>query len=299
MISKNFLLSTCLALGLAASAAANTVVTTPAGAGKWYDLSSVTINETATDAFWDQSSLDGDGCNVGYWLASSNWGAVGPCAGATYSGTSGPGVNNLSFLGDSSSAAQNVSWEFEASNSQSVTLLLEVAGNQGLNSLGYYTYDTNDTNGNVEHHVLFAGPVAPGAAAATATITVGANENFGFFLCPAGVCGDATGALNSYTNAYYSGSGLGSSSGVGKFALFSEIPSSATDLNAPGATVTKYWVGVEDKPDNTGEGVGDFNDMLFTASVVPEPGFYAALALGLFGVFFYTWRRRQQHVENN
>lgn len=31
----------------------------------------------------------------------------------------------------------------------------------------------------------------------------------------------------------------------------------------------------------------------FLVQVVPEPGFYAALALGLFGVFFYTWRRRQ------
>ncbi len=29
-------------------------------------------------------------------------------------------------------------------------------------------------------------------------------------------------------------------------------------------------------------------------ATVPEPGFYAALALGLFGVFLHTWRRRQQ-----
>lgn len=37
----------------------------------------------------------------------------------------------------------------------------------------------------------------------------------------------------------------------------------------------------------------------FLVQVVPEPGFYAALALGLFGVFFYTWRRRQATVESD
>jgi hypothetical protein len=287
MISRNFLLSTCLAIGFAATALANTVVSSPAG--EWHPF--VAPNNNPGDAFWDQTSIDGANCNVGYWLQNMSW-PVGGCSNVASAGSGGPG-SNLSFLGAENNPAANVAWEFKASNSQAVTLLLEVAGNKDLNDLGYYTYDTN---GNVVHHLLFDGSITPGGAGSTALITVGADEMFGFYLCPAGDCGATTGAKNSYANAYYSGSGLGSAAGLGKFALFSEVPAALGDLNTQ---ITKYWVGVEDKPNGTGEGLGDFNDMLFTASVVPEPGFYAALALGLFGVFCYTWRRRQQQVESN
>ena len=53
-------------------------------------------------------------------------------------------------------------------------------------------------------------------------------------------------------------------------------------------------MGVEDQQyGNTAEGNwGDFNDMIFSVQVVPEPGFYGVLALGLSALAYKVRRRK-------
>jgi hypothetical protein len=275
-----------LALSVAPSAFANLVVTTPVNSGAWYGPTTAVANNTGPiqgTPFWDSRSMDGNQCNVGYWLqqtTSWNAGVGARCGNDSFvGGDKGPGA--LAFLASNSGEGTPVGWGFTASGPNTVTLRLEVAGRRGTNSFGWV-----DSNG--VRTELFAGSTAPtSGAAATKTINVASGTSFGFYLCTAaaptpGNCNNS----NSFSSTTaYSASNTRS----GKFALFSEVPANPTN----NSRIATYWVGVEDTAgNNSTERWGDYNDMLIRVTVVPEPGFYGALAMGLAGLFLFT-RRRQ------
>ncbi len=287
-----------LCLLVASNVFANTVTPRPSGGGQWHN--GVYPNEKPRDAFWDNSSRDGSGCNVGYWLGGSDtWGdLLANCdndGGISAYGSSFTGPGPLDFYADINSARRPVGWDFVASGDNAIQMAVEVAGWRSSNILGYYTLDSG-TRVYDASNVIFDGSVTPNQPAATKTLSLNAGVEFGCFLCsnvsPVGDC-DRSSMLfnaNSYANPFGTPT-------AGKFALFSEIP---TDPG-PGSQILKYWVGVEDIAGlDFVERKGDFNDLIFSATVhtvhVPEPGLFSLLAVNLLGLliavrFFYSRRR--------
>ena len=54
-------------------------------------------------------------------------------------------------------------------------------------------------------------------------------------------------------------------------------------------------LGVEDLPGTGyGEGYGDYNDMIFSIQLVPEPGGLTVFGVGVLSLAGYSWRRRKQ-----
>ncbi len=290
---RPFILS-AVAIAGSLSAYGNLVISNPAGTGAWYGP---TTASQGSGAFWDQTSQDGTNCNVGFWLQSNNWSNVAShCSSSTFSGSSGPD-KSLSFLAadaPTGGQGQAVGWTMNASGPQEQTVLrVEVAGNAGINTLGWYTISGgNAVNGGV----IFTGSNSPNTTGSTISIAPGTQ--FGFYLCPAGCDSLATGTILTGSSYYLSGAAVGSNpsttSTAGRFALFSEIPANPSASPAPGSDISKYWVGVEDQQyGNAAEGKwGDFNDMIFSVQVVPEPGFYGVLGLGLSALAYKVKRRK-------
>jgi len=293
----------CFLLG-ASTLSANTVVPIPGGAGKWYN--GVSPNGNPSDAFWDNASRDGSGCNVGYWLDGvTTWGTLlGRCnndggISAQTSGYTVPG-GPLSYYASTGSAAAPVGWELTASGTNTIQMEVEVAGWRNSNILGYYTYNSSGVMDAITAaNVIFNGAVSANSGSSTKTLSFTDGQQFGFYICPKGDC--------SSGSIMYSGTQYGTSSTKsGKFALFSEDPTNPESLLNP--DIRTYWVGVEDlKGSDSVEKWGDYNDLIFRASViaptgippisVAEPGFYSQFAVNLTGLlaalaFFYYRRQR-------
>lgn len=143
----------------------------------------------------------------------------------------------------------DLNFYFNSSLSQAVKLVIEVAGHSNINELGWYDVNNPSSGG-----VIFPGP-----AGASSVAVFTPTPNFGLYIKTAG------------GKVYYTQSMLnaGAEQQHQHFALFKE---------APGV----YWIGIEDKPANTGEGFGgDYNDMVIRMAVVPEPATMSLFALGL------------------
>lgn len=143
----------------------------------------------------------------------------------------------------------DLNFYFNSSLPQAVKLVIEVAGNSNINELWWYEVG-NPSNGGL----IFPGHVGAGSVAVFTP-----TPNFGLYLKTAG------------GKVYYTQSMLnaGAENLHQHFALFKE---------APGV----YWIGIEDKPANMGEGFGgDYNDMVIRMAVVPEPATMSLFALGL------------------
>lgn len=143
----------------------------------------------------------------------------------------------------------DLNFHFSSPLGQTVKLVIEVAGLSNINELGWYDVN-NPSNGGI---------IFPGSAGSGAAATFVPSLNFGLYLKTSG------------GKTYYTQSTLNPAveQQHQHFALFKE---------APGV----FWVGVEDKPANTGEGVnGDYNDMVIRMAVVPEPTAMSLFALGL------------------
>jgi len=286
-MSKILLLCAVLLFTTSFAALGNIVVSNPANTGQWYNM--IAPNNNNTDAFWDNPSNDGGACNVGYWLNSANWNSYGSsnCSSDTWkTNGQGPGQSNLQFFAATSGADTPIGWYMEVTGPNAVSLQLEVAGNSGSNAFGFYKLDGS---GNI---VGLTQLIAPGINPNTGSVvSINANpgEFIGFYICPGvnpttpGTCNLTSGAGAFLSGTAYTGNVSGS---AGKLALFREI-------NPVGGVQQAFWIGAEDKANTGGEGVGDYNDMLVRLTVVPEPGFYGLLSLGIGGLFLAARRRKQ------
>jgi hypothetical protein len=149
-----------------------------------------------------------------------------------------------------SDGSAELNFHFNSNLPQAVKLVIEVAGNANINELGWYDVNNSSVGG-----VIFPGPAGAGATA----VFIPSSNDFGLYIKTAGGV------------KYYTQSTLNPPAETNHqhFALFEE---------APGV----YWIGVEDKPANTGEGFGgDYNDMVIRMAVVPEPATMSLFALGL------------------
>ena len=203
--------------------------------------------------YWDNTSLDGDNMNVGFFLVNA---PTAPLAGA-------PGV--LPFWGNAfnsvagTGGTPDLNFTFQKNSSFSIANLeLEVAANSNINEFGWY--NTTDPS---TLHAIFLGPDS-----APASNSYTPSAQYGFYLKGA-------------DGVYYTQSSLNPSGDTNHqhFTVFEQSSTNGTQV---------YWLGIEDlgvSGLNGAEGsTGDYNDMLVRISsaeavVVPEPS-TVALVLG-------------------
>lgn len=243
-----------LTCALAPAASQAGFVVTGTAGHGFQNLSGFTLNESGTP-FFANHSLDGPNMNVGFFLTKT---------GGFSSESTSPAIpqSQLRFWGTASGGFDTKESFSSGGTGVAAKFVLTVAGNSGSNIIGYH-----DGLGN---HDLIAGNIPSGGLTQTFT-PVG---NFAFYLRNPGL---------GYF--FYSDNTLGGTDPSGKqhFAVFQQTGSD------------KLWLGVEDLPrTGYGEGYGDYNDMIFSIQLVPEPGALSVFGIGLLGLAGYGWRRRKQ-----
>ncbi|MCX6595958.1 MAG: DUF4114 domain-containing protein [Acidobacteria bacterium] len=229
-------------------------------------------------SYWNNNTDDGSTCrnvgcfvtNVGSPANSPNW------QGAAYlANNDGSAISNISFQGTASAP--------------NPTLLAEIAGWAPRNWIGWY--DSSKSIASLttsDFGVIFKGSNTVGD-----TVAFSPAGTFGFWLLPnygdssqdGQSAGTVLAALKS--SGRFSESSKSTGGGQQQFAVFVEnigkvVPSQTSPFVA--------LIGVEDT--NLPGGDQDYNDAIFKVTLVPEPGFYGALSLGLTGLVFAVRRRR-------
>jgi hypothetical protein len=233
-------------------------------------------------AFWNGDSTDSTSCaNIGCYILNE---------GAFPGAATGPDLSDAQFLANSDGSGVAGGFYFTAAPSTPVTLLFEWAGYDTNNTMGWYKTNYASTGTGSfeagEWGLLFNGSATAGAT----SVTFNPGDSFGFWFLPNYTGSDVQATLNSASGpAIFTQTGLnkGASypSSFGNtngnfFALFA----SASDLVSP---PTDFWIGIEDLPSDL-----DYNDMIIKMTLVPEPGFYGALALGLSGLYLAVRRKK-------
>jgi hypothetical protein len=267
---KNGILMTLAGAGMAvvamsaSSASAGLILNGTAGSG-WQAFPGA-LNNYANDSrpYWDQRSMDGNNRNIGNYVSGTYGGSLPSNAAPS------PAITPMWWsAGGASPSNSNVTMDNDLSlsltggTSVATTLRLEVAGRHAQNEIGWY--DLSAPIGSEVFHTIFSGP-----ATAVTSATFTPSTTFGLYLKSGGNVMFTQSARNRGGNAI--------DRETQHFAFF------ATDLT-PGAE--SYLVGVEDLyRHQTGvEGIGDFNDVVFSMTAVPAPGAatLALIGLGLIG----------------
>jgi len=233
------------------------------GSGTWVPFPAWPPGAVSGSPYWNQPSADGSNYNVGFFMTNT---------GAFSSGTAGPGA--LPYYANANGTAVTSFYFSNASSGATAALLVEVAGNAGINIFGWYDV-TNPAN----FGVIFSGSAAAGA---TLPVTINA-ANYGFFLQSG-----TTGPI------YYTQSSLNPAGDQNHqhFAVFAQ--------NLGGGNPV-FWIGIEDLPAghstlNREGRIGDYNDMIVRitpiATPVPEPATLGLMGAGLLGIAARYGRRR-------
>ena len=232
------------------------------GVGAWQTLSSPlnpgpagggTVTGTP---FWNNGSWDATAANVGYFLTGT-----GNFAGNANS----PNIPiaNLQYWGTAAGLTDPTEKFSSGGSAVSTQLLIQVAGNAGVNQLWY-----QDTTG---MHELYD----------PSTDHVGQSVTFS-------PVGDFTFLLINPTDHYTfdsdsnSGNQSGDANGNQHFVAFQS------------STGGPLYIGVEDLPFAHTD--ADYNDMIFSLQAVPEPASVTLLALGTVGLIGGSLRRRRNRL---
>lgn len=235
-------------------------------ANVWTNL---TAGSEAGGNFFNNTSDDGANCNVGYLLTGATApgsciNVIGDLSGIPTNGTTYSYLNNA---GASAGAFNFTSDNIVGTPSHGVTLHIEIAGRRDSNTFGYRLNGVDTT--------LFGGVTANPVST---TFNIPANSAFSFWFQANG-------------NTYYT-DGAGSE----RFALF-RFAQTRTPESANGTNLSAYVLGMEDGDLNsrTGKTYGDedFQDLIVSIQVVPEPGTVSALAAAVLVTVAAVRRRRK------
>jgi len=245
----------------------------PSSAQTW---STVGSNGNDGGQFWDNASVDGQNCNIGFVLAGTSGTAGSPCD-AGRQRPSGwlpySGANPTHYLnaGGGAYSAFNFSagiYTFELNGG--LKQGGDIAG--GNANWGYWSGSTaNRTNLNV---------VAPAASFAPVTVTfVG---TWGLWI-----------EMTNSNGFAFSGDALGTSRQFSLFGFNNTTPV-AGGLVAPGEGQI-FMVGLEDNKWNQGgadPSDRDYQDVVFRITAAPEPSTYLLMGAGLIALGGVARRRR-------
>jgi hypothetical protein len=235
----------------------------------------VITSSTTTDpgnAYWNNPTADATLCaNVGCFVTGASYFAGDP---------NSPNLENPVYLGQNDgSPILDFYWSGGPVTAQ---LLGEVAGLAGRNWLGWYEQGATLTAANrgTAWDVVFTGDSGVGTI-----VNFTPTQNFGlwfladFASSAVGVSdADIIAALDAggrFTESSRNGPASGTTNQY--FAAFARSAAAAQILP------TDFWIGVEDV--FLANADRDFNDMLLRLTVVPEPGYYVILSLGLAGIW--------------
>jgi len=278
-----------------------TVVTPPTIAGEVITSSTA----TAGTAYWNNGTTD-DGIpgnpgfnnlnnqcyNIGCFITGT-----GAWAGAGVPGQINPNtpaaaplpLANPVYLGNNNGSAI-ADFNFFGPGASGFPMMAEVAGNSDRAWMGWY--DTSLTaatmtagNRGTLWDIMFIGSEGPGASR-----TFSPTANFGLFFFDSSSPGSPllftdTAAILAAIKGTAPNEGANftqtsknvADPGNQHFAVF------ATSAAAAGTIPADFWVGVEDTKFAAGAD-RDYNDMIVHLRIVPEPGYFLLLSLGLGGL---------------
>jgi len=253
-------------------------VVTPATINPATETITSSVNTNLTShAFWNNATDDATGVceNVGCFLI----GASGL--------PNSPNLTNPVYLG-ANNGDSIPNFSFGGAVSGGTTMLAEVAGNRGSNWMGWYDQtltpaQLTTSNINTNWGIIYTGDDGVGTIS-----NFTPTGKFGLFFLPDFGTGAKTPTqiVTAIQNSAYftedskNTTGAGPTSGEAgyqHFALFARSAASASIIP------TEFWVGVEDIGFTHGSD-GDYNDMIVHLRIVPEPGYFLLLSLGLGGL---------------
>jgi hypothetical protein len=274
-------------------------ITTPATIPGTTITSSVNTNSTSS-AYWNNTSTDSTTqcANIGCYMVGSSY-----FNGSDLSHPLGLGMSNPVYLGNNDGTAVTDFNFANAGATDPVTLIASIAGFQGSNVMGWYDSGLTPSqltaaNGPGTGAAQRWGVIETPASAIGSTTTFTPTANFGLWFLPqlpdcVGVsnCSPTTAQIvngfttdGDFTQSSQDTDNRAGLSQVGMqhFAVF------ATSAVAGGSVPADFWVGAEDSPlphsSNSASADGDYNDMIVHLQIVPEPGYYLVLSLGLVGL---------------
>jgi hypothetical protein len=248
-------------LFIAAVTFADTVTGT--GGAAFQSWLAANLNQNG-NPYWDNTSMDGENRNVGFYLTDAPTAPLVDAPGAL------PFWGNAFNSGTDTGGAADPSFFFQRTAPSSAAILkLEVAGKSNINEFGWY-----DTNSPAVLNPLFLS-----SATALVTNTFSPTLAYGFYL-------------KSGADTYYTQSSLNSNAGDTTrqhFAIFRESAATGAEI---------YWIGIEDLTaaalGNNESGVGDYQDMLIriSATAIPEPSTAMLIVTGTLLMLGLRHRRR-------
>jgi hypothetical protein len=245
-------------------------VTTPVATGGGETITGSVNTNGTNHAYWNNATDDATNVceNIGCFLV----GASGL--------PNSPNLTNPVYVGANNGNAVP-DFSFGGSVSGGTTMLAEIAGNFGSNWLGWYDQTLTPAQLTAANVGTNWGIIYTGADGVGKVANFAPTAKFGLFFLPdfgsgAKTVADEVTALHSA--AYFTEDTKNTTdAGFQHFALFARSAAAAAVIP------TEFWVGVEDV--NFPKGAdGDYNDMIIHLRIVPEPGYFLLLSLGLGGL---------------